>query len=463
LVASNQTGASVSSNAVLSVSPAPENPASLDVYFYPGSGADGTVQCFAPQSDGKIVIGGLFRHVDGVPLNGVARLNADGTVDSSFNPGSGADGAVQAIAIQDDGRVLVGGSFQHLNGQLNNCLVRLLSDGSSDSSFTPANGANAAVTSIALQPDASIIVAGAFTSIAGTLQNRVGRLFSDGSLDLSFDPGTGPDNAVQCMALQADGKILLGGLFLSVNGYPQNHLCRLNADGSLDLTFGSGTTSPGTDGTVRAIVIQTNGFIVIGGDFGAVNGVTTKALARLDQQGLLDRSLSLSITTYASSFWVNCLALGLNNKLLLGGSFTSINGISLSRIAQIGSDGNPDPMFNPGSGANGTIYALSLGQCDRLYVGGSFTAFNAFPRSGLARLYGDNPCPPAALQIANASRATEIGVMGVPGRQYQLLTSPDLRTWGPSTNFIGTGTLLWLTNAQPMLSPHLFYRSLLMQ
>jgi hypothetical protein len=264
------------------------------------------------------------------------------------------------------------------------------------------------------------------------------------------------------MALQPDGKVLVGGIFLSVNGYPYSRTCRLNSDGSLDLTFGAGTAQSGTDGAVRAILLETNGLIVIGGDFSSVNGVARKALARLDQQGNLDRSLNTPVTTYGSAFWVDCLALGLDNKILLGGSFTSLDGVALSRIAQIGPDGHADPLFNPGLGANGTVYALTQGQCNRIYAGGAFTTFNGIPRSGLARLYGDISCPGATVRIARARGSAEIGIIAEPGRQYQLLASPDLRTWSTSTNFVGTGALLWLTNFQTGASPSLFLRSLLL-
>src|SRR5262245_39430326 len=110
--------------------------------------------------------------------------------------------------------------------------------GSIDSSFVlHTNEVNNWVWAVVVQPDGKILIAGDFTSVHGVPRNRIARLLSDGSLDTSFDPGSGADTTVNCMALQSDGKILIGGSFSSINGTSRSHFARLNSNGSLDTGF----------------------------------------------------------------------------------------------------------------------------------------------------------------------------------------------------------------------------------
>ena len=157
------------------------------------------------------------------------RLNADGSLDTSFNPGSGANSVVTSIALQPDNKIIIGGEFTSYNGTARNYIARLNADGSLDTSFNPGSGANSTVYSVALQPDNKIIIGGEFTSYNGTARNRLARLNADGSLDTSFNPGSGASNTVYSIALQPDNKIIIGGYFTSYNGTDRNRLARLNA------------------------------------------------------------------------------------------------------------------------------------------------------------------------------------------------------------------------------------------
>src|SRR6185369_14420460 len=118
-------------------------------------------------------------------------------------------------------------------------------------------------------------------------RNHIARLNSDGTLDSSFlVPGSGVNGDVGSLALQADGKTVIGGVFTSVNGTTRNGIARLNSDGTLDTSFlaaGSGTNS-----SVLAIAVQSDGKIVIGGFFTSVNGTTRNGAARLNVDGTLD-------------------------------------------------------------------------------------------------------------------------------------------------------------------------------
>jgi uncharacterized delta-60 repeat protein len=96
-----------------------------------------------------------------------------------------------------------------------------------DASFNPGTGADHWVNSIALQPDGKILIGGYFDTYNGTTRNRIARLNTDGSLDASFNPGTGANDGVRSIALQPDGKILIGGLFTAYNGTGRNRVARI--------------------------------------------------------------------------------------------------------------------------------------------------------------------------------------------------------------------------------------------
>ena len=143
---------------------------------------------------------------------GQAQSNVD-----SFDPG--ANNRVRAMALQADGKVVVGGTFTTLGGggtgtTSRNYIGRLNVDGSIDTTFNP--GADAQVEVLVIQADGKILVGGGFTTLAGAARSRIGRLNSDGSIDSSFDPGA--DNFVDALAVQTDGKILVGGFFFHLGG-----------------------------------------------------------------------------------------------------------------------------------------------------------------------------------------------------------------------------------------------------
>src|SRR5262249_8703829 len=146
----------------------------------------------ASQNDGRVLIGGGFTSVNGIGRNHVARLNSDGTLDNRFDPGTGSDGGVLCLVLQLDGKVLVGGRFLHVNGVVRNGIARLNGvDGGLDLTFDPGAGTDGPVNSIALQPDGKLLIGGEFTRVNGNSRTGIARLNPDGTLDGSFDPGSG--------------------------------------------------------------------------------------------------------------------------------------------------------------------------------------------------------------------------------------------------------------------------------
>src|SRR5207249_2251470 len=136
----------------------------------------------AVQSDGRVLIGGAFTAVNGVSRNGIARLNADGSLDNGFQNGlSGVTlppyvGAVYALAVQSDDKVLIGGEFTTVNGESRTNFARLKADGTLDSGFQNGlSGANSSVVSVAVQSNGMLLIGGYFTTVNGVSRNRVAR------------------------------------------------------------------------------------------------------------------------------------------------------------------------------------------------------------------------------------------------------------------------------------------------
>lgn len=137
-----------------------QNPGSLDLSFDPGTGASWSVRAVAIQSDGKILIGGQFTSYNGTPRDLIARLNVDGSLDMTFDPGTGADYGVRTIAVQSDGKIIIGGAFNFYNGTPRKGIARLNTDGSLDATFDPGLGANYVVHSASIQSDGRVIIGG---------------------------------------------------------------------------------------------------------------------------------------------------------------------------------------------------------------------------------------------------------------------------------------------------------------
>jgi uncharacterized delta-60 repeat protein len=363
---------------VCDVAPTVPDAGTVDTGFNSGSGANGVVISMSLQTDGKLLIGGQFTTVNGVVRNYIARLNGDGSLDNSFNPGSGANNPVRSMAVQADGKLLIGGQFTMVNGVARNYIARLNSDGSLDTGFNPS--ANDGVYSMALQADGKLLIGGGFYTVNGVARNRIARLNSDGSLDTSFNPGTGANSSVYAVVIQQDGKVVIGGYFTSVSGVGRKNIARLNSDGSMDVGFDPGT---GTTSEVYAVAVQPNGKLVIGGDFLGVNGVNHTYIARLNADGSLDAGFS---GTGANSS-VYAVVIQQDGKVVVGGSFTTLNGVARNSIARLNSDGSVDTAFNPGTGANSYAYSMTLQADGKLLIGGNFTAVNGVMRNRIARLH----------------------------------------------------------------------------
>ena len=215
-------------------------------------------------------------------------------------------------------------------------IVRLNSDGNIGNAFNPVLDANSsAINAIALQPDGKILIGGFFATVNGTSRTSVARLNSDGSLDATFNVMLGVNSTVRSIPVQTDGKIMLGGSFSGVNGFSRGNLVRLNADGSLDQTLNAGSISP-----VSQIEVQADGKYL----------VLANTLLRLNNNGTSDSSFQTQAFSDGS---ILSFVLQTDGSIIIGGSFTT-SAIFRSKPARLRTDGSLDPAFIP-NGADNTV------------------------------------------------------------------------------------------------------------
>jgi uncharacterized delta-60 repeat protein len=376
---------------------------SLDTTFNPNAGGNLVAQVYAigVQSNGQILIGGAFTTLQpngaatATTRNHIARLNSDGSLDTTYNPN--VNGTVLSIGMEPDGRAVIGGSFTTIqpNGAASastrNYVARLFSDGTLDLGFDP--NANGVIEAIAFQANGQILLGGNFTTLMNdgaanpTTRDNLARVNYDGTLDTAYNPA--PSGQVLSIVLQPDGKALAAGSFTSLspsNGSSAttNYVARINADGSIDSTF-----SPSTNGVVQAIALQSNGDVILGGNFtqiysnAALSTTTRNNLARLDTDGTLDANFSGD-----SNGRVLALAQQPNGQILVGGTMTTIGGVTAINLARMNTNGTVDTSFAPVVNGNVTTIVIEP-VSGQILIAGSFTSVNGVARSGFARLNTD--------------------------------------------------------------------------
>jgi uncharacterized delta-60 repeat protein len=359
----------------------------IDSSFNTGDGFDNLVFNITQLSDNRIIVGGGFTAYKGNSLNNIAKLNLDGSVNNSFNIGTGFDSIVLSIAEQSDNKLLIGGVFLLYSGSSSNRIIRLNSDGSIDGSFIIGSGFNSGVQDIKIQPDDKILVGGDFTSYSGISSNYIIRLNDDGSVDGTFNIGTGFDDLVTTISIQSDDKILVGGGFTGYTGDSFSKIIRLNTDGSVDNTF---TVGSGFDNTVETISIQSDGKILVGGGFTSYSGVSSNGIIRLNDDGSVDTTFNVG-TGFDNS--VREIITQSDGKILVGGDFTDYNGVLVNRIVRLDDDGSVDTTFNIGAGFNDPVTTISIQPDNKILVGGAFIQYDGDSSNFITRLFGDTPPP----------------------------------------------------------------------
>jgi uncharacterized delta-60 repeat protein len=364
------------------------DPNNIEPPFNIGDGFDNGVTSIQLQPDGKILVGGYFSSYDSTTSNRIIRLNSDGTIDNTFITGDGFDDTVFTIALQPDGKILVGGSFSSYDGEDSSYIIRLNSDGTIDGTFNIGNGFDNGVTSIQLQSDGKILVGGGFTTYNGITRNRIIRLNSDGTIDNTFNIGTGFDGDVNTIAIQSNGRITVGGWFSSYNGTSRNYIIRLNSNGSIDNTFGVLT---GFNAGIEDILIRPNGTILVGGYFTTYRGLYYPFFIVLNSNGSISSTFNIG-----SGFddIVNTIQLQPDGKILVGGRFSSCDNTTSNYIIRLNSNGSIDDTFNIGDGFDFFVNTIALQPDGKILVGGDFTSYDSEDSPYIIKLNSDGTISP---------------------------------------------------------------------
>ena len=343
--------------------------------------SDGVLS-IAVQADGKIVAGGAFTSIGGQTRNCIARLETDGRLDQTLNLSMPSVSTfVLATAVQPDGKILIGGIFTSVWGVARNNIARLNTDGTLDTTFDPNASGNpfGEVDSIAVQADGKILVGGHFTTIGGQTRNRLARLDATTGQADSFNPNA--SNFINTIVGQVDGKILVGGGFTNIGGQPRKHIARLDAATGLADSF-----DPNTNGSVFSIAVQTDCKILLGGVFNGatIGGQIRNRIARLDAiTGLAD-----SFDPNASDE-VEAIAVQTDGKILVGGSFRTIGGQTRNYIARLDGTTGAADSFDPN--ANSQVESIAVQADGGVLVSGNFSGANSIggqTRNFIARLDG---------------------------------------------------------------------------
>jgi uncharacterized delta-60 repeat protein len=367
---------------------------SFDAGEGPGDGDLGDYLEVVVQPDGKILVGGNFTTFNHTTCDGVVRLNADGSIDRSFHLGPGTPTKVRALALQPDGKIIVGGWFQSFYGKTCSALARLNSDGSLDESFW-CNSTNTpeAIFSASLQPDGKIIAGG----LGG-----VARFLENGQADPNFNPAY-VDLVIADVGAQPNGAILAGGPPVDFGVPFRMNLSRWKSDGALDDSFAPGARNP--PGVELGIIMyatdiepQSDGKILVAGVVGIRGWEDSPPAIRLLSDGTLDPDFRMY--TSGPSPWNERVLSRPDGRVIVGGWPMVVEGLARHSLAQVSSTGRLDVNFDPDiewtrNAASGTgeafITALALQADGKLIVGGQFTSVDGVKRVGLARLFDSTP------------------------------------------------------------------------
>jgi uncharacterized delta-60 repeat protein len=368
------------------------------------------------------------------------------------------NGEIRAIVVDPEGRIVLGGSFDggfSTSSSCPNCplprtnLGRLTSDGAIDLTFAPAGGANGPINAILRQADGRFVVGGEFTEIGGYSRNRLARLNPDGTVDPSFDVGAGPNGPIHALLLREDGLLAVGGNFSRFNGFLRGSVALVHLDApsspqfsgeviNIYVTAGqSFTLAPSVPGypcpntqwfrdghfvgsSAAPVLTIESPRLGDGGTYSFIAsnalGVITSVVAvvTVERQKLGAGSVDPTFhgkSTQGTDDDVQAMALQLDGRILIGGRFHTVNGISRMGLARLLPDGELDLSFNPGRGleelpsVGKSINNILVESDGRILIAGSFNKFGGSSRPGLARINTDGTLAASLNLTSTVTRA----------------------------------------------------------
>lgn len=286
-----------------------------------------------------------FTLVNGVTANRIVRLAQDGSTDTAFNSGTGFNDYVGQISKDSNNKIIVTGRFTSYNGVPTiSRIVRLNPDGSLDTTFNITGSTNTTVSTNTIDSLGRIYVTYYGNVFNGKSQSGLIRLLSDGSVDTSFNVGLGIDtplNKVNRIAIDTAGRIYLYGAVIIYNGVTINRLVRLNENGSIDTTFNTGTgfnpENPTNAYGIYNITFFPDNSLLVYGEFTNYNGATVFRLVKIKVDGSLDTTFKFDPTNKYSPSIIKTIFV--NDKIYLFGSSLLDYSGSTSNIVIVNYDG----------------------------------------------------------------------------------------------------------------------------
>jgi uncharacterized delta-60 repeat protein len=390
------------------------------------------VKCFAEQNDDGILVGGYFHWFHPFVRQNMTRLSVEGAVDTNYSPVF-ADSAssIYSIAIESDGAVLAGGSFSRVNGVSTGPLVRLRPDGQLATNLLPVTlggRSSSMIRSVARQKD-RILIAGLFESVDGRPKRGFARLNTDGSLDSSFTVTFNeniadgyPTFGYHAVVLQNDEFYVAGGYQIPESPYFRAVLQRYHVDGNADGSFSLGVTN----GLILRIAVQTDGRLVA-----AYNQTFdgTPSVRRFNTDGSVDTSFNSKVSGSAESLLIMS-----DGKILVGGSISAgaYPDETLRRnLIRLNANGSLDPSFSAfEADPNGPVNALLRLRDGRILVGGRFTQIGGQDQRCIALLSGESfrlTGGNGAIKLFASTSGTYAIEVSRNLRDWQLITTVDVK------------------------------------
>ena len=447
-----------------------------DTTFNIGTGFNTDVYVTKVQTDGKILVGGLFTTYSGSTVNYITRLNSNGSRDTTFNTGTAASSTVWDIHIQDDGKIVMVGNFSTYSGSSNSGIVRINDSGSKDTSFNV--GAGTVGTAFTLTPTGSqYIVGGNFTSYSGSSNNYIVRINSNGTKDTSFNIGTGFNNIVNDTTIESNGKILAIGQFTTYSGSSANttRIIRLNPNGTQDTTFVTGTGLNQVANNSNHLSIESDGKIYVGSQMATYSGSTVNNFVRINPSGARDNTfdgyvlnsshgvgfnsrvgsifISSSFIYFGGSYTAykptnyiirlntdgtqdttfaigtglsgntETLALQSDGKILVGGGFSSYSGSNVNYITRLNTNGTRDTTFNVGNGFNNVVRSLCIQPDGKVAIIGNFTTYSGSTSNRIVRIN------PSGTLDTTFNVETGIDNVSATARVSRIISTPDNKVY----------------------------------
>lgn len=366
----------------------------LDNSFYSATGFNNVVHKAAIQTDGKVIAVGEFSSFSAQPRNGIVRLNPDGDIDLTFSIGTGFDDVVYDVSIQSDGKIIAVGQFDSYNGNPCGRVARLNADGSFDATFNCTPGFSGGPRILQIDSNDRLTIAGFFSSYNGQDSNNIIRLTTDGSWDSEFNVGSGFSSSIQAMEFDVNGKLLVAGPFTSYNNDLVKGIVRLTDTGDMDASFVTGeglVAGVGVaPGQIHSMSPTSDGGVIILGEFSSYQGIPVAGITKIHMDGSLDMNFRKSSGFTASGTYpdaYDCLMMP-NGTYMIGGRFTEVSDVKRNHIAVMDANGyiTDDMNLHWGFNTSAVVHCSMMRGDDRLLIGGTFTHFNSRKYAGLIQL-----------------------------------------------------------------------------